>query len=133
MKTKIKILPDPKTEAQHQANVVNWSILHTHEHPELALLFHIPNGGTRDAIEGRHLKQQGVKRGVPDLCLPVARGGYHSLYIELKTATGRATVEQKWWGEKLNCQGNMWRVCHGWEAAVATLEWYLALPDEVSP
>ena len=92
MKTKIKILPDPKTEAQHQANVVNWSILHTHEHPELALLFHIPNGGTRDAIEGRHLKQQGVKRGVPDLCLPVARGGYHSLYIELKTATGRAMV-----------------------------------------
>jgi len=101
--------------------------------PELSLLYHIPNGGTRDAIEGRHLKQQGVKRGVPDLCLPVARGIYHALYIELKTDTGRATTEQKWWGEKLNCQGNMWRVCHGWEAAVATLEWYLSLPDEVAP
>ena len=78
-----------------------------------------------------HLKQQGVKRGVPDLCLPVARGNYHALYIELKTDTGRATTEQKWWGEHLKCQGNMWQVCHGWEAAVTMLEWYLSLSDEV--
>ena len=73
------------------------------------MLYHIPNGGTRDAIEGRHLKQQGVKRGVPDLCLPVARENYHALYIELKTDTGRATTEQKWWGKHLKCQGNMWQ------------------------
>ncbi len=123
------------TEAQHQATVMKWSKqpeIRSHW-PELALLYHIPNGGTRDAIEGRHLKQQGVKRGVPDLCLPVARGGYHSLYIELKTDTGRATTEQKWWGEHLKYHGNMWQVCHGWEAAVATLEWYLSLPAEAAP
>ena len=93
----------------------------------------LPHPQRRDAIEGRHLKQQGVKRGVPDLCLPVARGTYHALYIELKTDTGRATAEQKWWGERLNGQGNMWQVCHGWEAAVTALEWYLSLPDEVAP
>ena len=122
------------TEAQHQATVMKWSRQPEirSRWPELALLYHIPNGGTRDAIEGHHLKQQGVKRGVPDLCLPVARGNYHALYIELKTGTGRATTEQKWWGERLKCQGNMWQVCHGWEAAVATLERYLSLPDEAA-
>jgi len=26
----------------------------------------------------------------------------------------------------------MWQVCHGWEAAVATLEWYLSLPSEAA-
>ena len=60
------------TEAQHQAHVIKWS-QQPHiraQWPELALLFHIPNGGTRDAVEGKHLKQQGVKQGVPDLCLP---------------------------------------------------------------
>ena len=74
------------TEAQHQAMVMKWSQQPEirSRWPELALLYHIPNGGTRDAIEGRHLKQQGVKRGVPDLCLPVARENYHALYIELK-------------------------------------------------
>ena len=58
------------TEAQHQQCVLKWS-QQPHiraQWPELSLLFHIPNGGTRDAVEGRHLKQQGVKPGVPDLC-----------------------------------------------------------------
>ncbi len=133
MKTRVKILSNPKTEAQHQMNVINWSLLHTTEWPELALLHHIPNGGTRDAIEGRHLKQAGVKAGVPDLCLPTPKGKYHGLYLEMKTETGRPTAEQKWWGEHLVQQGYMWQVCHGWEAAVDTLKWYLSLPNEAAP
>lgn len=120
------------TEAQHQANVIKWSRQPEirSKWPELALLHHIPNGGTRDAIEGRHLKQAGVKQGVPDLCLPVARGRYHGLYIEMKTETGRTSDAQKWWGEQLLKQGYMWEICHGWESAVRVLEWYLSLPAE---
>ena len=119
------------TEAQHQTNVIKWSQQPSirSKWPELAMLFHIPNGGSRDAIEGKHLKQQGVKRGVPDMCLPVPRGAYHGLYIELKTEKGRAAQEQKWWGEQLLKNGYMWEICHGWESAVRTLEWYLSLPS----
>ena len=70
------------SEAQHQAYVIKWSQQPSirRQWPELALLHHIPNGGTRDAVEAKHLKQQGVKSGVPDICLPVARGGYHGLF-----------------------------------------------------
>lgn len=70
------------SEAQHQENVIKWSQQPSirRQWPELALLHHIPNGGTRDAVEAKHLKQQGVKSGVPDLCLPVPRGQYHGLY-----------------------------------------------------
>ena len=75
----------------------------------------------------KHLKQQGVKSGVPDLCLPVPRGRYHGLYIEMKTESGHTTAVQEWWGERLQAQGYAWRVCHGWQAAVALLEWYLQL------
>ena len=133
MRTTVKIISNPKTEAQHQANVISWSILHTAEWPELALLHHIPNGGTRDAIEGRHLKQQGVKQGVPDLCLPVSRGRHHGLYIEMKTEKGCTSDAQDWWGERLLAQGYFWEVCHGWESAVRVLEWYLSLPKEMAP
>lgn len=129
----VKILSNPKTEAQHQMNVINWSILHTSEWPELALLHHIPNGGTRDAVEGRHLKEQGVKPGVPDLHLPVARGPYHSLYIEMKAEKGRTSDAQDWWIEFLTAQGNFVEVCHGWQSAVQVLEWYLSLPREAAP
>ena len=73
------------------------------------------------------LKLMGGRAGVPDLCLPVPRGKYHGLYIELKTVTGRATAEQEWWGDRLLEQGYFWEVCHGWESAVRVLEWYLEL------
>ena len=117
------------TESQHQANVIKWSQQPSirAKWPELALLHHIPNGGCRDAIEGRHLKQQGVRPGVPDLHLPVARGPYHSLYIEMKTEKGHTTDVQDWWIERLTEQGNFVEVCHGWESAVRVLEWYLSL------
>ena len=112
------------SEAQHQANVIKWSQQPSirRQWPELALLHHIPNGGTRDAVEAKHLKQQGVKPGVPDLCLPVPRGQYHGLYIEMKTESGHTSGKQEWWGERLQAQGYVWRVCHGWQAAVAVLE-----------
>ena len=117
------------TEAKHQAAVFKWSRQPSirSKWPELALLHHIPNGGNRDEIEGRHLKEQGVKPGVPDLCLPVARGPYHGLYIEMKNETGRTSPEQDWWGNQLIARGFMWEVCHGWQSAVRTLEWYLNL------
>ena len=119
------------SEAQHQANVIKWSQQPSirSKWPELKMLFHIPNGGTRDAIEGRHLKQQGVKRGIPDLLLPVPRGCYHGLFIEMKTENGRASQEQIWWGEQLLKQGYFWEVCHGWMSAVRVLEWYLSLSE----
>lgn len=123
------------SEAQHQANVFKWSrqpSIHA-KWPELALLHHIPNGGRRDAVEARHLKEQGVKPGVPDLCLPVARGRYHGLYIEMKTEKGHTSGAQDWWIEHLAAQGNFVEVCHGWESAVRVLEWYLSLPGEAAP
>ena len=120
------------TEAQHQKNVIEWSqnprILA--KYPGVELLYHIPNGGSRNKIEAAHLKQQGVRPGVPDLCLPVARGQYHGLYIEMKTDTGRASTEQKDWIERLNAEGYFAEVCHGWESAVRVLEWYLTLKEE---
>lgn len=113
------------TEFQHQYTLMQWALASRKKYPELKLLHHIPNGGTRDVIEGKNLKRAGVKKGVPDLCLPVPRGPYHGLYIEMKTETGKATPEQTWWIEELNGQGYFCEVCHGWKNAVRVIEWYL--------
>lgn len=115
------------TEAQHQATLIKWTQQSTirQAFPELALLYHIPNGGSRNPIEGKHLKSQGVKSGVPDLHLPVNRKGFNSLYIELKTEKGRPSENQKWWIERLKEQGNYACVCHGWKEAKDCLLWYL--------
>ena len=121
-----KKMPCP-TEGVEQATLFSWAQMRTYWYPDLALMFHIPNGGKRSKAEAGRFRAEGVKSGVPDLCLPVPRGQYHGLYIEMKTESGHTSDEQEWWGERLQAQGYVWRVCHGWQAAVAVLEWYLQL------
>lgn len=51
------------------------------------------------------MRSEGLKSGVPDLCLPVARSGYHGLYIELKAGKNKPTDNQLAWLEVLEAQG----------------------------
>jgi len=63
-----------------------------------------------------------------DICLPVARGKYHGLYIELKRRKGgRVSYEQRDWLVRPNEQGYYAVVCKGFEAAKKTIEDYMEL------
>lgn len=66
-------MPVP-TEAQEQMTLFSWAAMQSGKYPELNLLYHVPNGGSRHKAEAGRLRAEGVKAGVPDLCLPVARG-----------------------------------------------------------
>lgn len=112
-------------EDAEQASVIRWASLNAGRMPELGLLFHVANGGRRNPREAARLKGMGVRRGVPDLWLPVARGEHHGLVIELKAAGGTATAEQRHWIDRLRAQGYRAEVCHGWQAATALLAEYL--------
>lgn len=114
-------------EAGAQETLFNWTQYQYARHPELELLYHIPNGGKRDARTAANLKRQGVKAGVPDLHLPVARGGYNGLYIELKVGSNKPTQLQKKWLSNLNEQGYLAVVCYGWQEAADQLINYLEL------
>ena len=84
---------------------MEWADGQLARHPELQMLYAIPNGGARNAVTGALLKAEGVKPGVPDLCLPVARGQYHGLYIEMKSSKGKPTEDQLKWLAALKAQG----------------------------
>lgn len=116
------------SEYQEQVALMHWAKLAEHQHPELRLLFSIPNGGLRNKIVAAQLKRTGTKAGVPDLCLPIARCGYHSLWIELKAAGGKVSVAQRDWIYSLQAEGHCVQVCVGWEIARHWIEQYLALP-----
>ena len=79
---------------------------------------------------GGRLRAEGLKSGVPDLCLPAARAGYHGLYIEMKrTKGGRATPEQKnGWGA--GKEGYKTALCRGAGEAIEAIENYLAQNKE---
>ena len=112
-------------EHNEQVELFRWAGLAVGRHPELALLFAVPNGGRRDKVTGARLKAEGVKAGVPDVWLPVARCGFHGLVIELKAKSGRPSREQKAWLKALEEQGWLAVVCVGAAVAQRVLWQYL--------
>ena len=114
------------TEAQEQEALFRWAAYAAGRWPQLRLLYHVPNGGSRHPAEAAHMKAQGVKPGVPDICLPVPVGRYAALYIELKRKRGgRVSEEQRGWIEALNRAGNRAVVCRGWDEAREEIVRYL--------
>lgn len=126
-------------EHQHQSDLFFWVDLHLNTYPELRYFHAIPNGaklpytrrqdGVRFSRQAVYLKQEGLRKGVPDTCLPVPRGGYYGLYIEMKTEKGKLTDEQTDYLTFLNHQGYLACFCRGAQAAIVVLEWYLNLPN----
>ena len=119
------------TEEQEQAAVMEWAMLMEKQYPELALLFHIPNGADRHPAVAAKLKKQGVKAGVPDLFLPVARGGFHGLWVEMKRQKGgRLSDEQKAWIEALTAEKYLAVRADGAEAACDVIYKYLTETEQ---
>lgn len=104
-------------EDNEQITLFRWAQFQSGKYPELDLMFHVPNGGRRDKREAVRFKAMGVKPGVSDIFLPVAQGGYHGLFIEMKAPDGRASAEQKKFINAVREQGYRAEVCFGWEQA----------------
>ena len=75
------------------------------KYPELALLNASLNGLKLPIGLAVKAKRSGMRKGMPDLHLPVPRGGYYGLFIELKAGRNQATREQAAWIEALNSMG----------------------------
>lgn len=111
---------DVLTEDQEQAIVANWLDAHK------ILFYHIPNGGKRDIREAVKFKRIGVKAGVPDICIPLARKCYHGAYGELKRKVGGVvSVAQAYWMEELRRQGYYVFIGKGADEFIEHVKYYL--------
>lgn len=117
---------DIVTEHQHQTAVIKWwRYAHAaYQVPEFAL-FAIPNGGQRSPITAALLKAEGVRSGVPDLCLAVNRKGLPGLYMEMKREDGRLSDTQIKVMDWLALQGYLTATCYSADEAIRTIERYL--------
>ena len=118
------------TESEEQRILFQWRALQLHAHPDLRLLFHVPNEGRRSYATGARMKAEGMTKGVPDLWLPVARGAYHGLVIELKRrdrSRSRISPEQRKWISDMTEQGWCAAVCYGAEDAIDLISRYIIL------
>ena len=123
------------TEHDIQSALFSWAQLQTAQHPELGLMFSIPNGGKREKRQDKkgrwfsptaqRLKREGVKPGIPDIFLPCARGGSYGLFIEMKAPDGRVSTEQASIHKLLREEGYSVIVCYSLESAIILITWYL--------
>ena len=114
-------------EHQHQAAVIEWwSWAHNgHGLPEFAL-FAVPNAGA-GAQRGQagKMKAEGARPGIPDLLLPIGRRGRMGLAIEMKSETGRISIQQTEVMAWFRSIGWQVEVCRSADAAIAAVQQYL--------
>lgn len=118
-----RLIPSESAEQQH---LFQWARMMSGAHPELALMYKITNEGKRSRINGARMVAEGMKKGVPDICLPVPRGDKHGLYIEMKRRKGGSvSADQLKWLDNLMRQGYECHVCRGCEEARSVILDYL--------
>lgn len=113
------------TESAIQQQCVRWFAI---AHRNLSgVLFSVPNEGKRSRSNANRMKAQGIVSGVADLVLAVARGGFHGLFIEMKSEKGRQTDNQKRFQADVEKQGYKYIICHGFDEFTAEITKYLDL------
>lgn len=113
------------SEHTEQAALFEWAAWNQGKDAVLNMLYAVPNGGKRDKATAARLKAEGVKAGVPDVFLPVARMGYHGFYIELKVGKNKTSPEQVAWLAALKTEGYLVDVSYGWQEAAHKIVRYL--------
>lgn len=103
-----------------QCDCVNWFRFQYPKH----IIFAIPNGGQRNVVVAAKLKAEGVLAGIPDLFIPVAKGKFHGLFIEMKAEGNKPTLSQR---EMINClssEGYACEVCWSIDDFMRVVNWY---------
>lgn len=123
------LAPSEHTEAVRFMRMVQ---LHEPRYPALRWLHAIPNGGWRHATVAAKLKGEGVRPGVHDYCWPFRASGCSGLYLELKAGAGRASKEQRAFGDFVVSQGFRAVYVTGWQAAWRAVCDYAGIPYNVA-
>jgi len=113
-------------ESRYQQEVVLWWNRNCSRWtlPKRAL-YAVPNAGKRGITGGNRLQAEGLRAGVPDLQLDVARHGYHGFRLEMKQGKGTLSEDQREHASFLLAQG--YHVETHWtaESAIQAIETYL--------
>lgn len=141
IKTKLTTVANKRTlcplESVEQQRVIAWAQWQTYGGGKVGdFLFAIPNGGSRAKTAGRfsqealRMKKEGVRAGVPDLCLAIPTDEAHGLFIEMKRRLRNVSTvskAQREWQARLRQAGYRSEICYGADAAIELIKEYLQI------
>ena len=130
MSKPFKLTAPRALEHQEQAALFRYAAIQARNDPRWGLLNASQNGLAASSIQqAARAKACGMRKGFPDVFLPIASGSWHGLFIEMKRKNGvpsDVSPEQQQWLEALEEQDYRAVVCFGWEQAVAWIDSYLS-------
>ena len=115
------------SEHDEQVALFQFLVVHESRHPELKMVFAIPNGGHRHIATARKMKAEGVRPGVLDICVPCPRGGFTGLWVEMKFGKNKLSPQQEEWREMMLREGWQVVVCYDWAAAAKNVFAYFGI------
>ena len=113
--------------SEHRIQVALVEFLHMALKPEVVWSA-IPNGEKRHIRVAQRLKNEGVRRGTPDLffCLPEGRVAW----LEMKAAKGSLSEDQKIFRDRVQALGHRWALARSVdEAAIHLASWGVLKPS----
>jgi hypothetical protein len=112
------------TESNEQIAAMDWLRA---QHPNIALhTLHIGNERKASYYAGYIMKRMGVLKGASDLFMAWPSGGFHGLFIEVKSKIGRPSAEQKAFLQRMKEVGYRAEICYGAEEVISTMKEYIA-------
>lgn len=118
------------TESNEQIAAMDWLRA---QHPNIALhTLHIGNERKASYYAGYIMKRMGVLKGASDLFMAWPSGGFHGLFIEVKSKIGRPSAEQKAFLQRMKDVGYRAEICYGAEEVINTMKEYIGLYQGIS-
>ncbi len=119
---------------EHQIQSEYFKILAWNESkfPDLKYIFAIPNGGKRSIGVAVKMKREGVRRGVPDIFIPIPKMDnllciISGKWLETKTDIGKQSKEQKEYQKFLLDKGYNYALCRSVNELLDETENYLQI------
>lgn len=111
------------TESNEQIAAMDWLRA---QHPKIAEhTLHIGNERKASYYAGYIMKRMGVLKGASDLFMAWPSGGYHGLFIEVKSKIGRPSAEQKAFLQRMRDVGYKASICYGADEVISTMKEYI--------
>lgn len=106
------------TPSEHKIQAALVELLQRAAKPEIVWAA-IPNGGVRHIRVAQKLKNEGVRRGTPDMffCLPQGRVAW----LEMKAKKGSLSDDQKYFRDRVDRLGHLWAMARSVEEAALHL------------
>lgn len=118
-----KLVNKRHTESNEQIAAMDWLRA---QYPHIAShTLHIGNERKASYYAGYIMKRMGVLKGASDLFMAWPNGGYHGLFIEVKSKVGRPSPEQKAFIERMREVGYRAEICYGADEVINTMKEYI--------